>query len=361
MGGDGLRLRAPGGTAGARGERTIRGRNFVRRWPLRIARAAADPSLAPAPAASEVRNRRMPPLSLPAALQRRMEAAARSLLQPADASPVDFAHPAGEAALAAPGSVAWRVFKNPAALFIGGVAAVILELGEPRVRTGVWEHTCFRTDPLRRLQRTGLAAMVTVYGPRGAAERMIAGVVRAHDAVAGHTPAGQPYRANDPELLRWVQATASYGFIQAYCRYVRPIGVKERDRFYAEGAPAARLYGAVGAPTSEADIQALFAAMHERLEPSPILPEFLRIMRGAPILPAPLRPVQRLLVRAAVDLVPDRARGRLHLSAGQGLRGWEWPLVRAVGLLCDRLVLRDGPAAQSCLRLGLPADHLYRD
>jgi uncharacterized protein (DUF2236 family) len=62
----------------------------------------------------------------------------------------DFLRPAGEAALVSPDSVSWRVFKNPLSLFIGGVAAVILELAEPRVHTGVWEHITFRTDPIRR-------------------------------------------------------------------------------------------------------------------------------------------------------------------------------------------------------------------
>jgi uncharacterized protein (DUF2236 family) len=65
--------------------------------------------------------------------------------------------------------VSWRVFKNPLSLFIGGVSAVIMELAEPRVRTGIWEHTTFRVDPIRRLRRTGLAAMVTVYGARSTA------------------------------------------------------------------------------------------------------------------------------------------------------------------------------------------------
>jgi hypothetical protein len=54
-----------------------------------------------------------------------------------------------------PDSISWRVFKNPLSLFIGGAAAVIMELAEPRVRTGVWEHTAFRVDPIRRLRRTG--------------------------------------------------------------------------------------------------------------------------------------------------------------------------------------------------------------
>jgi hypothetical protein len=38
--------------------------------------------------------------------------------------------------------------------------------------------------------------------------------------------------------------------------------------------------------------------------------EFLAIMRSAPSLPLLLRPVQHLLVRAAVDLTPDSQPGR---------------------------------------------------
>jgi hypothetical protein len=83
--------------------------------------------------------------------------------------------------------VSWRVFKNPLSLFIGGVTAVIMELAEPRVRTGIWEHTTFRVDPIRRLRRTGLAAMVTVYGARSTAEPMIARIRPMHEMVAGTT------------------------------------------------------------------------------------------------------------------------------------------------------------------------------
>ncbi len=289
---------------------------------------------------------------------------ARAWLEAPGLPPVDFTQPPGEEALAGPRSVSWRVFKNPVALFVGGVAAVILELAEPRVRMGVWEHSSFRSDPVQRLQRTGLAAMVTVYGARSVAERMIAGVVRRHDAVAGTAPGGEAYHAGDPALLAWVHATAAFGFAEAYHRYARPLGREDFDRFYAEGGPAARLYGAVDAPASGAELHALFAAMRGRLEPSPIVFEFLDIMRAAPVFPAPLRPVQRVLIRAAVETVPDWVRERLGLTPahglhGRGLRGWE-PLVRRLGSLSDRVVLRSGPAAQSCLRLGLPADHLYR-
>lgn len=289
-----------------------------------------------------------------------LDALARDLIASKGSPAVDFAQPMGEAALVPADSVSWRVFKNPVTLFVGGVAAVILELAETAVRTGVWEHSSFRTDPMRRLQRTGLAAMMTVYGAESSARAMIAGVVRMHDRVEGTTPAGVPYRANDVRLLTWVQATAGWGFAEAYCRYARLLDRSELDRYYAEGAPAALLYGAVDAPVSEAGLRELFASMQGSLEASPIVLEFLDIMRAAPIFPAMLRPVQCLLIRAAIDMIPGGIRERLGLDTSTGLHPWQRRLVRALGALADRVMLRSSPAVQSCLRLGLPADYLYR-
>ena len=298
------------------------------------------------------------PIVLPWPLKSSLEATARALLKPIDRYDIDFSRPIGEAALVPPDSLSWRIFKNPLWLFIGGVTAVILELAEPRVRTGVWEHTTFRLDPVRRLRRTGLAAMVTIYGARSAAEAMIAGVRRIHDTVAGTTPSGESYRANDPELLNWVHATAAYGFLQAYHAYVQPLSSSERDRYCAEGVPAACLYGATSAPTSEAELETLLRATAGRLERSPIVFEFLEIMRLAPILPLLLRPAQHLLVRAAVDLAPSWVRTILRLK-GHGLHAWEVEAVRQVGAFADRVVLESSPAVEACRRMCLPADYLY--
>lgn len=295
---------------------------------------------------------------LPASLRRRLEASASALMT--SEIRFDFAEPPGEPALAAAGSVSWRVFKNPLSLFIGGVAAVILELAEPRVRSGVWDHTTFRTDPVRRLRRTGLAAMVTVYGARAGAEAMIAGVRRAHERVRGVTPDGVAYHANDPALLDWVQATAAFGFLEAYHRYVRPLSPRDRDRYFAEGAPSAGLYGATGAPASEAEWDAALEAMRGRLERSDIVFEFLEIMRRAELMPPALRPLQGLLIRAAVEITPAWVREDLGLGRRYGLPRWAGPLIRAAGRIADGIVLTSAPPAQACVRMGLAADYLYR-
>jgi uncharacterized protein (DUF2236 family) len=298
-------------------------------------------------------------IRLPASVQRRLDDSVQSLLSDQGRAVVDFTAPVNQEAMVPPNSVSWRIFKNPIALFVGGTAAVILELAEPAVRAGVWEHSSFRQNALGRLQRTGLAAMVTVYGARVVAESMIARIVQIHSSVRGTTPSGTRYCANDPNLLAWVHATAAYSFASAYSRYVARLDEAEFDRLFREGAPIARLYGAQDCPLSLAEMNALMDRMRLTLGPSPIIFEFLSIMRAAPALPHSLRWMQSMLVRAAVELVPDWLRARLGLSRAFGLRRHERWLTQLAGAATDRIILPSTPAVQSCVRLGLPVTYLY--
>jgi uncharacterized protein (DUF2236 family) len=277
----------------------------------------------------------------------------QDLMRPPAGMAFDFSQPAGEPALTPADGVSWQVFANPVSLFVGGVTAVLLELAEPSVRSGVWDHGGFRRDPVTRLRRTGFAAMMTIYGPRSASERLIARVVRMHDRVQGSTPDGIAYRANDPRLLDWVQATATFGFTEAFHRYVRPLSPAEKDSAFAEAGPAARLYGATGAPRSWAEWEALLAAGAPGLEGSGILADFLRIMNEAAILPAPARWLQRLLVRAAVEIVPAPVRSLPQLR-GHGLRPGEAALVRAVARASALFPLGDVPPVQAARRMAAP-------
>ncbi|RAK51098.1 oxygenase MpaB family protein [Phenylobacterium deserti] len=226
---------------------------------------------------------------------------------------LDYAQPAGDPGLFGPDSVTWRVHANPVILAIGGVAAVILELAEPRVRSGVWEHSTFRTDPLGRMQRTADAAMITTYGPTAAVERRIAMVNRMHERVRGSTPEGQAYQAMDPELLTWVQVTAGYGFLNAYLRYVEPgLSPADQDRYFAEAAAVGERFGTGALPRTVAEVEQLFAAMRPKLKPHPIIGEFLGLVERTSPVGLAGRAVQPLLVDAAVDLLP--AWAPLHLQ-----------------------------------------------
>ncbi|MDV3455556.1 oxygenase MpaB family protein [Sphingomonas sp. HF-S4] len=262
----------------------------------------------------------------------------------------DFRQPAGEPALLPPDSVSWRVFRNPVTMYVGGIAAVLLELGEPRVRHGVWDHSSFKRDPAHRMRRTGAAAMVTVYGARSQFEALAARVNRMHAQVQGETGDGRAYVASDPELLLWVQATASWAFLQAYHRYAEPLTQAERDRFYAEARPGAALYGVDAPPASEAAMDALMMRMRPQLEPSPVIEELIAILRTADILPRALRPVQKLGVRAAIDLLPPEMRRQLGL-AGQTLRPTERMLLKLLARGAVRFELPSSPARQAEARV----------
>jgi len=290
-----------------------------------------------------------------------LESADGSLLHINHEDRARFLEPQGEEALISHDSISWRIFKNPVALLVGGIAAVILELAEPRVRTGVWEHTQFRSKPLLRMRHTASAAMTTVYGAHSVSEKLIANISRRHENIRGTTPSGQAYYANDPELLNWVHATATFGFLEAYSRYVCTQDSEHRDAFCREGLAAAKLFGASHVPASYDDLQTLLTAMENVLEPSPIVFEFINVVRSSPILPTIFRPLQRVLIRAAIDIVPLGVRQTLCLADDWALTPWERGLVRQLGRTCERLLIQSSPAVLSCLRLGLPCDFLYRD
>jgi len=274
---------------------------------------------------------------------------------------IDFLQPAGAAALYAPDSLAWQIYKNPVSLFIGGITAVLLELGEERVRSGVWNHSIFPTDPLTRMRRTGLATHVSVYAPVPAAEKLIGAVVRMHGRVEGQTPRGTPYRASDPELLNWVQCTASYGFMEAYAAFCRPLTDEQRDQHYRESQASARVFLAMGAPTSVQEQREQFEAMRPHLEPHPIVFQFLDIVTRAPALPWPLRLLQPMMIRAGISVLPQWVIGRLELDGEKWqLRDWERRLLRRLGAWLERVPIPLSPPVQACRRLGLPAGYLYR-
>jgi uncharacterized protein (DUF2236 family) len=89
-----------------------------------------------------------------------------------------------------------------------------------------------------------------------------------------------------------------------------------------------------------------------RLRHHEILEEFLGLVLNAPVVSAAALPMQRLLVQAAIDLLPSWAREILRLEKGQPMRIAARPLVNAMATLADR-VIRNGPPQQARQRMGL--------
>jgi len=273
---------------------------------------------------------------------------------------IDYSKPVGEPAFSHPLSVSWQVHKNPIALGIGGVAAVLLEFADARIRSGVWDHSTFKTDPIGRSQRTGVAAMVGVYGPQSAARRIIQGVTNMHAKVNGKTPSGEDYRALDVELLDWVSATAGYGFLTAYHRFVRPLSKEEQNAFYVGGDSVARLYGVENPIHSLEDFEAMMEKLVPRFEPHPINTEFLDIMksdRAAPNIP---KMAKSAVVNAAVSILPPKVREALDLGKEYDLTWKGEMFIKTLGWMAERKVDLNSPAAQASERLGLPRDFVWK-
>jgi uncharacterized protein (DUF2236 family) len=273
---------------------------------------------------------------------------------------VDYTSPPGEPAFSAPDSISWQVFKNPVALAVGGICAVLLEFADARIRSGVWDHSVFKTDPIGRSKRTGIAAMVGVYGPQTAARRVIQGVTNMHARVSGETPSGEAYRALEPELLDWVSATAGYGFLMAYDRFVRPLSDAEKVRFFAEGEAVARLYGVQQPIRSVDDFNAMLERLLPRFEPHPINTEFLGIMKSGRAAPGVPKGLQSAIVNAAVDILPLAVRRRLGLGADYDLSPAGRFAVKTMARIAEKVPDTLGPPAQACQRLGLPRSFLWK-
>ncbi|MGQ5702348.1 oxygenase MpaB family protein [Sandaracinobacteroides sp. A072] len=272
---------------------------------------------------------------------------------------VDFSKPAGEPCLLEPDSLHWRIYRNPIALGIGGVAAVLLEFADARIRSGVWDHSIYKVDPIGRSKRTGAVAQVGVYAPRSVARQVIGGVNRMHAKVNGETPKGEAYRALEPELLNWVSATAAYGFLKAYHNFVTPLSAADQLRFWNDGEKIGSLYGVTESPKSEADFLDMMNRLLPRFEPHPIVIEFLDIIQSGTAAPSVPRFLHRALARAAVSLLPPIVREKLELGAQYDLSTFDRLALKMMARAADRRKDPRSPPAIAAGRLGLPWDFAW--
>lgn len=272
---------------------------------------------------------------------------------------IDFRNPPGEPAGLEPDSMHWKVYKNPVAMAVGGVAAVLMEFADARIRSGVWDHSIYKQDPIGRSKRTGVAAMVGVYGPKRAAERVIQGVTNMHSRVNGSTPKGEAYRALDPELLDWVSATAAYGFLTAYDVFVERVPEADKKQYYAEAAPGAKLYGVQNSPMSTADFFQMMDNLIDRFEPHDINEEFLSIIMSGAAAPDTPKYLSRAMARASVSLLPPVVRKTLSLGPKYDLSFVDRMTVKALGKYLNRRAIPGSPPCEASIRVGLPENFLY--
>ena len=237
----------------------------------------------------------------------------------------------------APESPIRRLGNTALVPLLGGGVAVLLQVAHPLVAAGVAGHSDYRRDLWRRLARTLHALYLVTFGSKAEAELAAASVRAVHAHVRGTTgeqlgpfPAGTPYSAEDPELQLWVHATLVEASLSTWQRFARPLSADEQERYYAEMAVVARLFGvpADTIPATLGDFREYVAAKlaGPEITVTPPAADISRVILEAP-LPAPLRlfaPAHRLATAAQL---PPRLRDEYGLP---------WSRARAVAL---------GPAA----------------
>jgi uncharacterized protein (DUF2236 family) len=213
-------------------------------------------------------------------------------------------------------SVIWRVHGDVTTMMVGGVSALLLQMLHPAALAGIWDHSTFRYDMLGRLRRTARFIAVTTYADRDDALAAIERVKQVHSQVTGTLSDGTPYSANEPHLLAWVHVTEALCFLDAWIRYGEPgMSRADQDSYFAQFATIAHLLGAAPVPQTRAEAEALVEKMRPKLRADPRTKEVARLVlhQQAPALTA--APVQKLIMDAAVDLLPTWAMRMHGLSA----------------------------------------------
>jgi uncharacterized protein (DUF2236 family) len=207
-----------------------------------------------------------------------------------------------------------RQVHGDAAMFVGGLRALLPQSLHPLAMAGVAGHSGFRGDPWGRLQRTSHFLAVTTFGTAEDAEAMIARIRAIHRRVSGIATDGRPYSASDPHLLRWVHVAEVDSFLLAHQRFgAAPLDQAGRDGYVADASRVAAALGVLDPPTTEAELRTALEAFRPELASTPQARDAARFMLLQPPLPLAARAPYAVLAAAAVASLPRWARWPLRL------------------------------------------------
>jgi uncharacterized protein (DUF2236 family) len=213
-----------------------------------------------------------------------------------------YDEPLGDEGLFGSDSVTWRVHAD-VSMFVGGIAALLLQALHPRAAAVVAGSSRFREEPLHRLSRTGSFVAATTFAATPVAEAVIDRVRAVHARIPG---------ASDPDLVTWVHVAEVTSFLAAYRRYFPcPLFAADVDRYFAETAVVAERLGGTDVPRSATEVRDYYAAVRPELAASDDSRELLTFLRRPIARDALTRGVHGLFLRAAEAQLPGWAR-RLH-------------------------------------------------
>ncbi|HVB60363.1 MAG TPA: oxygenase MpaB family protein [Ktedonobacteraceae bacterium] len=216
-----------------------------------------------------------------------------------------------------PGSVTWKVGQETAVL-LGGARAVLMQIAHPLVAAGVSEHSSYLSDPYGRTVHTFLLGEMLSFGSTTTAREAAHTINRLHAHVhgtlsttAGDFTRGAPYRARDPELLLWVQATLVDTLLEMYTLLIGPLSAEEQERYYQESKESGRLLGlpANAMPATVTDLRRYVDQMvhSNKLAATPQARRLAQVVLYPP-LPTPLRPLLHLNLQFTCGTLPQPVR-----------------------------------------------------
>jgi uncharacterized protein (DUF2236 family) len=207
-----------------------------------------------------------------------------------------------------------RQVHGDAAMFVGGLRALLLQSLHPLAMAGVAQHSDYRGDPWGRLQRTSTFLAVTTFGTADDAQRAVDKVRGIHRRVKGVAPDGRPYRAGDPHLLEWVHIAEIDSFLTAYQLYGdSPLDQAGRDGYVADTSRVAEALGVANPPRTEAELRQRIAAFRPELHSTEAAREAAKFLLVTPPLPLLARGPYGVLAASAVAMLPAWARLPLRL------------------------------------------------
>jgi uncharacterized protein (DUF2236 family) len=226
--------------------------------------------------------------------------------------PAIYAGTSGDPGLAGgPGSMSWEIHGDLASIAVAGSAAILMEVLHPSVMAGVYTHSSYRTEPLKRARNTLGYVLRTTFGSTPAATRVIEGVRNVHSRVSGRRDDGVAYRALDPELIAWVHTCIPWAVMSAYSTTCRPLSVEEQNRYLREQAVIGRMGGADWVPETVDQLEDYVERMRPKMGMTGQTRSFFEFVSGLSA-DLPLPRMQRLdrwlEIRGSMSLMPEWAR-----------------------------------------------------
>lgn len=218
-----------------------------------------------------------------------------------------------------PSDAIWRVHLD-AAMFSGGIRALLLQSLHPLALAGVEQHSDYRDDPWSRVANTSAYIAATTFGTIEHAQEVIERVRRIHGFIRGTADDGRPYAADDPHLLLWVHVAEIESFLTTYQRYGSArLTQAAADEYVAQAAVPARYLGVTDPPETEAELRAVLEGFRPELAGTREARRVARFLLLDPPLPLPARPGYAALAAGAVATMPRWARSMLRLPTSPAL------------------------------------------